>query len=240
MLAAGGLADEAPEWLAQACRRSPSTGSRTAGPVVISSCRWPQSTSVTVSHTLASCSPMPSRSRPCVGCRAVSTAPRTPAPVAPGATSSDRSTARSTPRSAARTSTRSCGSTTARRGSRGNDRRAAHRHGELQGVGRHGPRGQGGVHRPASAVRRGAPRPARSSAPRTTRPSTRTDSSSSPPTAHMRRVHAQAPQERILRRPYNYDDGNTVQSGRRGPHLRGIHGRSDGPVRADPGAPCPS
>ena len=30
-----------------------------------------------------------------------------------------------------------------------------------------------------------------------------------PPTAHMRRAHAQAPQERILRRPYNYDDGIT-------------------------------
>ena len=28
-----------------------------------------------------------------------------------------------------------------------------------------------------------------------------------PPTAHMRRAHAQAPHERILRRPYNYDDG---------------------------------
>lgn len=28
-----------------------------------------------------------------------------------------------------------------------------------------------------------------------------------PPTAHMRRAHAQAPRERILRRPYNYDDG---------------------------------
>ena len=28
-----------------------------------------------------------------------------------------------------------------------------------------------------------------------------------PPTAHMRRAHAQAPGERILRRPYNYDDG---------------------------------
>lgn len=28
-----------------------------------------------------------------------------------------------------------------------------------------------------------------------------------PPTAHMRLAHAQAPAERILRRPYNYDDG---------------------------------
>lgn len=28
-----------------------------------------------------------------------------------------------------------------------------------------------------------------------------------PPTAHMRLAHAQAPGERILRRPYNYDDG---------------------------------
>ena len=28
-----------------------------------------------------------------------------------------------------------------------------------------------------------------------------------PPTAHMRLAHAQAPVERILRRPYNYDDG---------------------------------
>jgi dye decolorizing peroxidase len=28
-----------------------------------------------------------------------------------------------------------------------------------------------------------------------------------PPTAHMRLAHAQAPRERILRRPYNYDDG---------------------------------
>ena len=28
-----------------------------------------------------------------------------------------------------------------------------------------------------------------------------------PPTSHMRRAHATAPAERILRRPYNYDDG---------------------------------
>lgn len=28
-----------------------------------------------------------------------------------------------------------------------------------------------------------------------------------PPTAHMRRAHAQSPDERLLRRPYNYDDG---------------------------------
>jgi dye decolorizing peroxidase len=28
-----------------------------------------------------------------------------------------------------------------------------------------------------------------------------------PPTAHMRLAHATAPSERILRRPYNYDDG---------------------------------
>ncbi|MGB8021618.1 MAG: Dyp-type peroxidase [Candidatus Nanopelagicales bacterium] len=31
-----------------------------------------------------------------------------------------------------------------------------------------------------------------------------------PPTAHMRLAHAQVPEERILRRPYNYDDGFTA------------------------------
>jgi dye decolorizing peroxidase len=31
-----------------------------------------------------------------------------------------------------------------------------------------------------------------------------------PPTAHMRLAHAQAPQERILRRPYNYDAGSST------------------------------
>ncbi len=56
-----------------------------------------------------------------------------------------------------------------------------------------------------------------------------------PPTAHMRLAHAQVPAERILRRPYNYDDGHQQRTE---PPTPGSSSSRTWPIRWRSSCPC--